>query len=104
MLRVGGVQAEVQFVGADIENVVVFPRSEVVPGSSEETESMRVPVGNVEDGVRVHEPPVPTRALPRGIFELFLTVTVAPGVPVPLRLILVAVVPHARVMLDTGAI
>ena len=36
--------------------------------------------------------------------ELFLTVTVAPGVPVPVRLIAVAVVPHARVIFDTGKI
>lgn len=36
--------------------------------------------------------------------ELFFTVTVEPGVPVPVRLTEVAVLPHARVILDIGAI
>ena len=65
---------------------------------------MREPAGNGEAGVSDQEPPDPTVVLPKGIFELFLTVTVAPGVPVPLRLRTLVVVPQARVILDTGAI
>jgi UDP:flavonoid glycosyltransferase YjiC (YdhE family) len=90
-------------VAGEIVNDTLLP-STVDDPRREDTPTIYVPAGSSDQLVAVQLPLAFTRAVERVTPELFFILIVAPGLPLPAKVILVAVVPHARVTLDTGKI
>jgi hypothetical protein len=81
---------------------IVFPESVLDP-RADDTERLAFPTENVGEGLSVQVFALLTTAVPTTVPDAFLTVTVAPAVPLPERAIDREDSLQESVTLDTGA-